>query len=198
MVSTGGESLHQKSKLGSETFVFKIYWIKKGLNSIMKKRILVATLSMASIIGVAGIVNAATMGSTSSTSSHPSNASAYMNPNNVTGMSPMPRTNAQSDQTQQAQTTQTPSSQSYQATNQITMPHMNASVTSSGQNIPINHQMQTMPMSTSMNGQTGNPQSMQGMGGTPRSNPMNSSSVVQPSSLNSRVNTMGSMGRMGR
>ncbi|AFM39618.1 hypothetical protein Desaci_0553 [Desulfosporosinus acidiphilus SJ4] len=164
----------------------------------MKKRIFVATLSMASIIGVAGIVNAATMGSPSSTSSHPSNASSYTNPNNVTGMGPMPRTNAQSDQTQQAQTTQTPSSQSYQAANQITMPHMNASVASSGQNIPINNQMQTMPMSTSMNGQTGNPQSMQGMGGTPRFNPMNSSSVVQPSSLNSRVNTMGAMGRMGR
>lgn len=163
----------------------------------MKKRVLVATVSMALIVGLAGIVNAETVGSTG-TPSQPSNASAYMNPNNVTGMSPMQKTNTQTDQTQQAQTDQNQSSPSDQTTNQINMPPMssNGSTTNSGLNMPLNHQ--TMPMSTPMNGQMGNPQSMQGMRGSSRSSQTNSSSMVQPSSPNSSGNTMGSMGSMGR
>lgn len=165
----------------------------------MKKRVLVATLSMALIVGLAGIVNAETVGSTG-TQSQPSNASTYMNPQNVTSLSPMQRTNAQIDQTQQAQTAQKQSSPSDQTTNQISMPPMssNGSMANSGLNMPLNHQTQSMPMSTPMNGQMGNPQNLQGMRGTSRSSQTNSSSMVQPSSPNSSGNMMGAMGRMGR
>jgi hypothetical protein len=164
--------------------------------TVMKKRVLVATVSMALIVGLAGIVNAETVGSTGTQSS---NVSTHMNPQNVTSMSPMQRTNAQTGQTQEDQAAQNQSSPSDQTSNHINMPPMssNGSTTNSGLNMPLNHQTQTMPMSTPMNGQMGNPQSMQGMRGT-SSSQTNSSSMVQPSSPNSSGNTMGSMGRMGR
>ncbi|WP_407312733.1 hypothetical protein [Desulfosporosinus sp. SB140] len=168
----------------------------------MKKRTLMVTLSMALVVGVAGIVNAATMGSnTTDTSTQPSNTSAYVNHNNVPGMGAVPGTTSQTNQTLPAQTAQTQSSQPDQTsttqTDIYTPMSSNASINNMGQN--MSPKMQTMPMSTPMNGQMSNMQSMQGMGGTRNQYQANASSATQPSSQNSSVKTMmGSSGRMGR
>ena len=85
-MTAGGES-HIENQTGFAMDFKSIKLIMKGLNCIMKKRILMATLSMALVVGLAGIVNAATMGSnTIHTPSQVPNASAYVNHNNVSSM----------------------------------------------------------------------------------------------------------------
>lgn len=162
----------------------------------MRKRALMVTLSMALLVGLAGIVNAATTGSNiTDTSSQPSNASAYVNHNNGTSMAAVQGTASQTDQTQPSQADQTSTTQ----TDIYTPMSSNVSMNNRGQNILLNNQIQTMPMSSPINGQMSNSQSKQGMSVTDRNNQASTPSTTQPSGQNSSVNTMmGFMGRMGR
>lgn len=177
----------------------------KGWDCIMKKRVLMVTLSMALVVGLAGIVNAATMGSnTTDTPSQAPNASAYVNHNNVSGMGAVQGTTPQSDQKLPAETTQAQPSQTDQRSPSQTnintpMKSSDVSMDNQIQNMPVNTQIQTMPMSTPMNGQMSNSQHKQGMSGTHRPNQANASSATQQSGQKSSGNTMmGSKGRMGR
>ncbi|EGW41158.1 hypothetical protein [Desulfosporosinus sp. OT] len=146
----------------------------------MQKKALVATLSMALVLGVAGIVNAATTGSNAhNTLPQPSSATSYMTPTNVTSSGDLQGTTPKTNQINPS----TPTSPN-EPNHQI-------------QNMPGYTQMQTMPVSTPMNGPMIN--SQQVMSGTYRSNPVNTSSATQQSGQNSRVRTMmGSKGKMGR
>lgn len=174
----------------------------------MQKRVLVATLSMALVLGVAGIVNAATAGSNAHNSSpKPSSATAYMTPQNVTSSGNLQGTTPQLDQTN----TSTPTSTNESNNQMQNMPgytHMQTMITSNPMgtnvsnnqvpNMPVYAQMQRMPVSTPMNGPMFNSQSQQVKSGTYSPNQANTSSATQQSGQNSNVRTMmGSMGRMG-
>ena len=148
----------------------------------MQKKALVATLSMALVLGVAGIVNAATTGSNAhNTLSQPSSATSYMTPSNVTSPGDLQGTTPKTNQTNPSNPTS-----ANEPNNQL-------------QNMPGYTQMQTKSVGTPMNGPMNNSQSQQVMSGTYRSNPVNASSTTQQSGQYSRVRTMmGSTGRMGR
>lgn len=169
----------------------------KGLDCIMKKRILMATLSMALVVGLAGIVNASTMGSnTTDTPSQAPNSSAYVTHNNVSSMRAVQGATSQTAQTQPSQPDQT---SSIQTDINTPMKSSNVSMNHQIQNMPVNTQMQTMPMSTPMNGPMSNSQNRQGMSGTNRPNQANASSATQQSGQKSSgITMMGSTGKMGR
>ena len=167
----------------------------------MQKKALVATLSMALVLGVAGIVNAATMGGNApNTLSQPSSTSAYMTPNNVRSSGNLQGTTTQTNQTDPSTPTNTK-----ETNNQI-------------QNMPGYNKMQTMPVSTPMSTNVSNNQ-LQNMpgythmtthtntpmngpminfqqNGTYRSNQVNAPSATQLPGQNSNVRSM--MGSMGR
>ena len=150
----------------------------------MKKRVLMATLSMVLVLGLAGIVNAATMVNNSTdTQSQAPNASAYVNHNNVSSRGTVQGTTSQTDQTLPAQTTQIRPTQTDQTSPSQTdintpMKSSNVSMNNQLQNMPVNNQMPTMSMSTPMNGQ---------MSATPQSGQRLSGNTM-----------MGSTGRMNR
>lgn len=172
----------------------------------MQKKALVATLSMALVLGVAGIVNAATMGGYVHNSlSQPSTTTAYMAPNNVRSLGNLQGTTQRANQLNPG----TPTS-SNEPNNQIqNMPGylqmQKAPVSTPMSTNTSNNQIQNMPgythmttlTNTPMNGPMINFQNQQS--GTYRSNQVNAPSTTQQPGRNSNVRSMmGSMGRMGR
>lgn len=155
----------------------------------MNKKTMMVTLSMALVVGVAGIVNAATTGSNTSGTSSQHEIRGV-----VQGATSLP------DQTTSSQVPIQPSQSGPKSTNQdnINTPMNNRSMTIQGQNMPMNSQMQSMPMTTPNNGQMGNSQSMQGTAGAHQPYQTNASGAAQSTGQYSRGNMMGSMGRMGR
>lgn len=177
----------------------------------MQKKALVATLSMALVLGVAGIVNAATTGSNAHiAAAQPAGSTAYMNPSNVGSFGGLQGTTPQTNQTDSstAAVTNAPNNQIQNMPGYSQMQTIHGSTSTStnapnnlAQNMPGYSQMQAMPMNTPLSTNTPH-QQVQNMPGynhlqsMPVSTPMNgpminsqSQQVKSGTSSSNQVNT---------